>query len=142
MRLLTIFLLLSSALLCFGLSYPPPIFEQYAERGDAKVQYRLGLQYESGRYGAQDYVKAVKWYRKAAQRGYFEAQLKLGEMYANGEGVAKDDVEALKWYRKAAAQWERRERADYYNNDISYGFWVMDGQQATVTSLGLSETWY
>ena len=228
------------------------ITEEEAERGDAKVQYSLGLQYESW---AQDYVEALKWYRKAAERGYFEAQFKLGEMYANGKGVAKDDVEALKWYRKAAqqryatqfnhlgamyydgegapedaaeavewyrklteqgshgreliqraqfqlgfiysngegvaqdhveaakwyrevaeqgdvkaqyllgdmyfngtgvtkdhvealkwyrkaAQGERRERVDYYNNDIDYGFMVMDGQQVPSTCWGLSETWY
>jgi len=228
------------------------ITEEEAERGDAKVQYSLGLQYESW---AQDYVEALKWYRKAAERGYFEAQFKLGEMYANGKGVAKDDVEALKWYRKAAqqryatqfnhlgamyydgegapedaaeavewyrklteqgshgreliqraqfqlgfiysngegvaqdhveaakwyrevaeqgdakaqyllgdmyfngtgvtkdhvealkwyrkaAQGERRERVDYYNNDIDYGFMVMDGQQVPSTGWGLSETWY
>ena len=228
------------------------ITEEEAERGDAKVQYLLGLQYESW---AQDYVDALKWYRKAAERGYFEAQFELGEMYANGKGVAKDDVEALKWYRKAteqryatqfnhlgamyydgegapedaaeavewyrklteqgshgreliqraqfqlgfiysngegvaqdhveaakwyrevaeqgdakaqyllgdmyfngtgvtkdhvealkwyrkAAQGERRERVDYYNNDIDYGFMVMDGQQVPSTCWGLSETWY
>jgi TPR repeat protein len=77
------------------------ITEEEAERGDAGTQYSLGSQYESW---YQDYVEALKWYRKAAERGYFEAQFKLGEMYANGKGVAKDDVEALKWYRKAAEQ--------------------------------------
>jgi TPR repeat protein len=36
---------------------------------------------------AQDYAKAVRWYRKAAEQG--DAQAKLGFMYHEGQGVAR-----------------------------------------------------
>ena len=52
----------------------------------------------------QDYVEALKWYRKAAEQGYAKAQYNLGLMYDNGDGVAEDHAEAFKWFRKAAEQ--------------------------------------
>jgi hypothetical protein len=75
-----------------------------AKAGDAFSQYRLGLMYANGIDVAEDYVEAVKWYRRAAEQGFAKAQFHLGKMYENGEGVAEDDVEAGKWFRKAAAQ--------------------------------------
>jgi S1-C subfamily serine protease len=53
---------------------------------------------------AQDYVQAVKWFRKAAEQNYDVAQGALGACYGYGVGVAKDEAEAVKWYRKAAQQ--------------------------------------
>ena len=106
-----------------------------------RAQFQLGFIYSNGEGVAQDHVEAAKWYRKVAEQGHAMAQYLLGDMYFNGTGVTKDHVEALKWYRKAA-QGERRERVDYYNNDIDYGFMVMDGQQVPSTCWGLSETWY
>src|SRR6266568_4988506 len=76
-----------------------------AERGDPRQQCLLGLIYSlSKRSGAQDYAKAVYWFRKAAEQGLAEAQYRLGFFYSWGEGVAKDAAEAVKWYRKAAEQ--------------------------------------
>ena len=66
----------------------------------AKSLYQEGEKY----YNAQNFVKAVEYYRKAAEQGYGNAQNDLGWMYGNGHGVAQDDVEAVKWYRKAAEQ--------------------------------------
>jgi TPR repeat protein len=106
-----------------------------------RAQFQLGFIYSNGEGVAQDHVEAAKWYRKVAEQGHAMAQYLLGDMYFNGTGVTKDHVEALKWYRKAA-QGERRERRDYYNNDIDYGFMVMDGQQVPSTGWHLSETWY
>jgi len=110
-------------------------------RVDHRPQFQLGFIYSNGEGVAQDHVEAAKWYREVAEQGHAKAQYLLGDMYFNGTGVTKDHVEALKWYRKAA-QGERRERGDYYNNDIDYGFGVMDGQQVPSTGWHLSETWY
>ena len=60
--------------------------------------------YANGQGVPQDYVEAVKWYRRAAAQGHASAQFNLGNMYANGQGVPQDYVEAVKWYRRAAAQ--------------------------------------
>ena len=67
----------------------------------------------------QDYVEAVRWYRKAAEQGEARAQNNLGLIYAHDaflgdfnqrtvpdpEGrVPKDYAEAIRWFRKAAEQ--------------------------------------
>ena len=68
-------------------------------------QYQLGEDYYYGDNGkSQDYVKAIKWYRKAANQGDSDAQYNLGYMYYNGQGVEQDYIKALEWYRKAANQ--------------------------------------
>jgi TPR repeat protein len=41
-----------------------------AEQGDAKAQFALGNLYYFGQGTLQDYVEAVKWFRKAAEQGY------------------------------------------------------------------------
>ena len=52
----------------------------------------------------QDYVEALRWYRKATDQGYIQAQNDLGGMYYEGKGVHQDYAEALRWFRKAAVQ--------------------------------------
>src|SRR6266581_3983356 len=61
-----------------------------AEKGDPGKQYALGGIYFSGEHGvAQNYAKAVYWFRKAAEQGSAEAQSQLGFCYNNGWGVAQ-----------------------------------------------------
>ena len=55
-------------------------------------------------YGKQNYVEAVKWYRKAAEQGHALAQATLGACYLTGTGITQSYAEAVKWYRKAAEQ--------------------------------------
>ncbi len=78
--------------------------KSFAEHGDARAQYNLGVMYANGQGVLQDYTEASKWYRKAADQGFAEAQNNLGIMYSNGHGVPKDYAESLKWDRKAADQ--------------------------------------
>ena len=78
------------------------VFSTYAAQGDVVAQYNLGILYANGEGVAQDYEKAVYWYKKAAAQGYVSAQYNLGLMYAYGKGVAQDYVSALKWFILAA----------------------------------------
>ena len=80
------------------------LFKPFAEQGDAKAQYNLGIMYGYGRGVPRDYTEAIKWYRKAAEQGYVLAQYNLGIMYGYGRGVPQNNKEAVKWYRKAAEQ--------------------------------------
>jgi S1-C subfamily serine protease len=75
-----------------------------AEKGDAKAQWRLGLDYYTGIGVAQDDVEASKWTRKAAEQNYDAALCLLGVFYQIGIGVPEDQVEAVNWFRKAADQ--------------------------------------
>ena len=60
--------------------------------------------YANGEGVPQDYVEAVKWFRKAAEQGDAVAQNNLGAMHDNGTGVPEDDVQAYAWFNIAAAQ--------------------------------------
>jgi TPR repeat protein len=55
-------------------------------------------------YQADDYLGAVKWYRKAVEQGDAKAQYNLGVMYYSGEGVLQDTVAALMWFNIAAVE--------------------------------------
>ncbi len=75
-----------------------------AEAGDALSQLNLGLAYDSGAGGEQDYVEAAKWYKAAADQGLPEAQNSLGSLYEAGLGTPKDLKMAFIYYEKAFYQ--------------------------------------
>jgi len=75
-----------------------------ANQGYAQAQCVLGNMHDNGQGVAQDFKKAVQWYRKAADRGHAIAQINLGNMYNDGKGVAQDHKEAVWWCQKAADQ--------------------------------------
>jgi hypothetical protein len=66
------------------------------------AQEWLGKMYYLGNGVPQNYVEAVKWYRKAAEQGHAESQLLLGTMYFTGQGVAQDYVTAHMWFNLAS----------------------------------------
>jgi len=102
----SIFVILLSGFACFAkdpLSLPPNVVIK-ARLGDVISQYTLGNFYYQGKYVQQDYVEAVKWYRKAAKQGHKESQGFLGYFYDQGLGMPMNIIEAIKWYRKAANQ--------------------------------------
>jgi len=78
--------------------------EKGAKQGRPFPQFNLGLMYYKGRVTAQDYTKAVKWWRRAAEQGFAEALNNLGMMYGNGDGVPRDSVQAHKWFDLAASR--------------------------------------
>ena len=75
-----------------------------ADQGYPGAQNNLGAKYRDGQGAAQDYVEAVKWFRRAADQGYAEAQFNLALMFDAGKGITKDYAQAVKWFRLAADQ--------------------------------------
>jgi len=71
-----------------------------ADQGDPRSQYNLGLAYASGRGVAQDYSRALHWYRKAADQAYPTAFHALGTSYYLGHGVEADVDKAFAWLVK------------------------------------------
>ena len=71
---------------------------------DAETLYNIGRRYYNGDGVAQDYAKAIEWFRQAAEQGYATAQNNLGDCYYDGQGVTQDYAQAVSWYRKAAEQ--------------------------------------
>ena len=74
-------------------------FKPGAEQGDAKAQFYLGEAFNLGRGTVQDYVEALKWYRKAAEQGQPEAHgevvhrlLLRREHHPQGRGRSSEDV--------------------------------------------------
>jgi hypothetical protein len=73
-----------------------------ATEGNAQAQYELAGFYHYGYVGANDYAKALKWYRASARQGYADSMVGLSVMYLGGQGVAKDRREAFVWLNLAA----------------------------------------
>jgi hypothetical protein len=73
-----------------------------AQAGDPQAQYELAGFYHYGYVGANDYTKALKWYRASARQGYADAMVGLSVMYLGGQGVAQDRREAFVWLNLAA----------------------------------------
>ena len=73
-----------------------------AQSGDPAAQYELAGFYHYGYVGANDYKKALKWYRASARQGYADAMVGLSVMYLGGQGVGKDPREAFVWLNLAA----------------------------------------
>jgi hypothetical protein len=67
---------------------------------DTETLFQTGTRF----WGTDDYVEAVKWYRKDAEQGYANAQYEFGICYREGRGVPQDYVEAVKWFRKVREQ--------------------------------------
>ena len=65
---------------------------------------------ENGRGVVQDYVEAVKWYRKAAEQGNAEAQYNLGVMYYKGKGIPQDYILAYMSFNLAASPFPASEK--------------------------------
>ena len=96
--------------------------------GDPEAQMEMGEFYANGDGVVQDYVEAVKWYRKAAEQGYVEAQVTLAYCYYEGSGVQQDYAEAVKWYRKAA---EKGSAKAQFSLGACYEFSLGVGQDYT-----------
>ena len=73
-----------------------------AAEGDADTQYELAELYAEGDGVEQNWVEAVKWYRKAAEQGHDLAQFKVGLSYQIGKGVPQSDTEAYVWLNISA----------------------------------------
>jgi hypothetical protein len=73
-----------------------------AQDGDPQAQYELAGFYHYGYVGANDFAKALKWYRASARQGYADSMVGLSVMYLGGQGVPKDRREAFVWLNLAA----------------------------------------
>lgn len=73
-----------------------------AEKGETIAEAAIGVMYHAGQGVAQDYVEAIRWYRRAAEKGNVASQANLGVMYSKGVGVERDLVQAYVWYDLAA----------------------------------------
>jgi hypothetical protein len=82
----------------------------------------------------QDYVKAVKWYRKAAEQGYVPAQFELGNRYAAGKGTPQNYADAYVWYSLAAAAGHEKalKQRDNYARKLTQEE-IMEAQQRSAS---------
>ena len=49
------------------------LYQQSAEKGNAKAQYKMGIFYKEGQGVEKSYTEAKNWLRKAAVQGYSKA---------------------------------------------------------------------
>jgi enhanced entry protein EnhC len=78
------------------------IYQQFAEKGDATAQMKLGYIYDEGLLGEQNRQLASEWYTKSAQQGHPIGQFLLAKLYQQGDiGKYPDYQKAQYWYGKA-----------------------------------------
>lgn len=78
------------------------LFEKYAEKGNAKAMWYLGLYYEYG-YGIESNIeKAYEWYLEGAEAGNPKAMNAVAICYEKGIGTQKNTTKAAEWYKKGA----------------------------------------
>lgn len=79
---------------------------QYAEQGDAKLEFALGLAYQDGIWGDEkvdrNFALAFNWFKKSAEQGYPRAEFAVGHCYMEGQGVARYPSGGIDWYQKAS----------------------------------------
>ena len=88
------------------------MFQAGAVHGNTTSMTALGLLYQNGRGGPQDYVKARELLEEAADKGDANAMTNLGLLYQNGQGVPQDYVKAREWYEKAADKGDANAKAN------------------------------
>ncbi len=71
---------------------------------DEMELYQLGKKY----LAANDYKKAVVYFKKAADLGSVKGQKALGDMYQNGWKDKLNYKQTPDWYRKAAIKWYKK----------------------------------
>lgn len=78
------------------------IWKVFAEEGDPKSQFYLGVLYEKGNGVEQSFPQALFWYIKAAEQGVARAHYNIGNLFFNGRGMSIDYKEASRRFRLAA----------------------------------------
>ena len=74
--------------------------EKGAKQGNPFEQFNLGLMYYKGRGTAQDYTKAVNWWRRAAEQDFAEALNNLGSALA----MSGEFTEAIELFEQTLAR--------------------------------------
>jgi len=72
-----------------------------AEKGDAKAQHDLAVDYMIGSGVPKDKAEVVKWLTRSAEQGNANSESLLGTLYFQGDGVEQDITEAIKWWYMA-----------------------------------------
>lgn len=65
------------------------LYQQSAEKGDAKAQYKMGIFYKEGQGVEKSYTEAKIWLRKAAVQGYSKAIEELGSIEDSIKKITK-----------------------------------------------------
>lgn len=74
-----------------------------AKDGDPYSQFAIAVMYDDGVGKAQNFDRALEWYRRAADGGLVDAQYMVGRFYGRGRGMKQDPDRALFWFNIAAA---------------------------------------
>ena len=73
-----------------------------AAEGDVEATFLMGTAYDEALGVEQDYLEAMRWYRRAAHMGHVLAVHNVGNMYRDGRGVDVDHATAAMWWLRAA----------------------------------------
>lgn len=80
------------------------LWEQVAQSGDARAQWRMGRAYQTGSGVDRDRDLAYSWMRASADQGNAHAMEPLGSMYLRGHGTSVDEDEAYRLFSIGAQE--------------------------------------
>jgi hypothetical protein len=78
------------------------LYQQAAENGHLKAQFRMGWFEMDGTFAEKNYSRALLWYFLCARSGDNDCMTNLAYMYERGYGVEQDAEQALYFYGLAA----------------------------------------
>lgn len=81
--------------------YPNPYILDSAQHGSWQAQEMIAVAFDKGDGVPQNYVEAMRWYRKAAEQRDWGSAFRIGVMYHDGLGTPQNQDESMKWYLKA-----------------------------------------
>ncbi len=100
-----------------------------AQKGDAAMQFKLGMQY----WARLDYQKAFNWIKAAADRGHPDAIYQLGMAYLYGRGTIQN-------YKYAHQRFEQAAKLNNHEAQYLLGIMHRDGMGVPV-SRDLAYAW-
>jgi TPR repeat protein len=77
-------------------------YRKAAEQGNARAQFNLAKNYETGAGFVHDKGEALKWYVRAAEQNDEDAQLEAARLYGDQASSRYDPAKARTWYGRAA----------------------------------------
>lgn len=78
------------------------MFQQGADKGDARAMFALGTHHYFGEGVPKDYARARALFEQADAKGHRESSYILSLMHGRGEGVPADDQKAVAYLQSAA----------------------------------------
>ncbi len=96
------------------------LLHKAASNNYAPALITLAEAYDTGRYGTEDKVEALRWYERAALHGSIRGMLRAGWYFTEGRGVAADAEKAKTYLEMALKKVDKHDYSGMTEIGIAY----------------------